>query len=107
MHRINLLERNYMTRENGLEMRKEILANYSKGILIDLKNINVITNSFADEAFGKLISEEGISRENLSKIIKFTNASDLVRNIIKKALIVRHVEINKTKCTLSLKINRT
>lgn len=95
MHRINLLERNYMTRENGLEMRKEILANREKGILINLKDINVMTNSFADEAFGKLISEEKIPKDKLSQFIKFENATDLVRNIIKKALIVRYAEIKK------------
>ena len=58
MHRINLIERNFATRANGIEIRNEIVKNLSDKsdkIVIDFSGINVIGNSFADEAFGKLI----------------------------------------------------
>ena len=61
MHRINLIERNFATRANGIEIRNEIVKNLSDKsdkIVIDFSGINVIVNSFADEAFGKLISDK-------------------------------------------------
>ena len=44
MHRIILIERNFATRANGIEIRNEIVRNLSDKIVIDFSGINVIGN---------------------------------------------------------------
>ena len=94
MHRINLIERNFATRANGIEIRNEIVKNLSDKIVIDFSGINVIGNSFADEAFGKLISDKILEIKDLTKKMKFENTTSLIKGIIMKALSKRYSEIN-------------
>jgi hypothetical protein len=97
MHRIILIERNFATRANGIEIRNEIVKNLSDKsdkIVIDFSGINVIGNSFADEAFGKLISDKILESKDLTKKMKFENTTSLIKGIIMKALSKRYSEIN-------------
>ena len=94
MHRIILIERNFATRANGIEIRNEIVRNLSDKIVIDFSGINVIGNSFADEAFGKLISDKILESKDLTKKMKFENTTSLIKVIIMKALSKRYSEIN-------------
>ena len=94
MHRIILIERNFATRANGIEIRNEIVRNLSDKIVIDFSGINVIGNSFADEAFGKLISDKILESKDLTKKMKFENTTSLIKRIIMKVLSKRYSEIN-------------
>ena len=94
MHRIILIERNFATRANGIEIRNEIVRNLSDKIVIDFSGINVIGNSFADEAFGKLISDKILESKDLTKKMKFENTTSLIKGIIMKALSKKYSEIN-------------
>lgn len=94
MHLINFEENNSLGgRINGLKIRQEIVANINNTVEINLKNVEVISNSFADEAFGKLLTEEKMSFAFLRENLKFNNSSDLVRSLIVKALNERRKEI--------------
>ncbi len=69
-------------RSTSQPIRERISAEICKGnsIIIDLKDIQVMNSSFADEIFAKIISEIGI--EKFKSKVKIKNANDLVKKII-------------------------
>ena len=74
------------TRNLGNTIRKNIESNISIGneVIFDLKNVDLLSNSFADECFGKLILKFDI-KEIKSKT-KFINVNNINRTIILKAI---------------------
>ncbi len=94
MHRIDFSNNNSLGgRMNGEKVRKEIVQNINETVAVDLKNVIVISNSFADEAFGKLLTVEKIEFAMLMNKLKFYNTTDLVKKMIIKALNERKKEI--------------
>lgn len=74
------------TRDLGAKVRVSIqkeIENNDK-VYLDFQNVNVITNSFADECFGKL--HRAISTEVFRKKVAFINANDFIQRVIISAL---------------------
>lgn len=68
-------------RSLGRDVRKEILS--QPGVVdIDFAGIEVASHSFCDEAFGKIAFEVDHPRNK----IKFLNASDAVKTVIKQVV---------------------
>ena len=70
------------TRSLGSKLRLEIEENLKKGefVFFDFSNVNVISHSFADECFGKLLLKWEI--EELKKITTFINVNPIIKKII-------------------------
>jgi hypothetical protein len=77
------------TRELGTQIRNAIVPKLSHGttVVIDFNNIEGITNSFADECFGKLIIETGTAP--FKEHVKFTNLDPTEKSILNFALMNR------------------
>lgn len=88
------------TRKLGSEIRKGVILNISAQgkIVFDFRGIDVISNSFADECFGKLIDEIGITLAKQKTT--FTNANSKVSFVIRKAMSDR-LRINSKKASCS------
>ncbi|MGJ0841590.1 STAS-like domain-containing protein [Clostridium tertium] len=74
------------TRFLGAEIREKVEANIENGekIIFDLENVDLVSNSFADECFGKLIIKFNI--ETIKKNTSFINVNSLNEKIILKAI---------------------
>jgi hypothetical protein len=74
------------TRALGHEIRQKILNNIEleDKIVFDFQGIDIISNSFADECFGKLIEACGL--EATKQKTTFANANSDVALVIKKAI---------------------
>lgn len=74
------------TRNLGAKIREDIKneASINEKIYIDLENVDVITNSFANECFGKL--KDVITMEVFKEKISFINANEFVKRAIISAL---------------------
>lgn len=75
------------TRLLGIEARKELnelLFNENSCILLDFENVNVITNSFADELIGKKVQEMGISI--FKDKVKIINVNKNIKAVIIKSI---------------------
>ncbi|ACM61771.1 uncharacterized protein DUF4325 [Caldicellulosiruptor bescii] len=78
------------SRENGEVVREKILKEIKNGniVVINFEGVEMINHSFADEAFGKLLYD--LSEDVLRNQIKFVNANDDIKGMIKMALMERH-----------------
>lgn len=56
-------------------------------IILDFNNVNIVTNSFADEVFGTKIAEIGF--EEFKKRTTFVNLTPFLSMCIKKAIMNR------------------
>lgn len=76
------------TRSLGNRIREDVLvslnSNIETRIVFDFEDVEVISNSFADECFGKLIDKIGL--EKTRNRTTFRNANDIVTMVIKKAI---------------------
>lgn len=75
------------TRHLGENVRKQIsekLFNNSEKIIFDFDGVEIISNSFADECFGKLVEEYGL--DFVRKRSTFRNVNTIVETIIRKAI---------------------
>ena len=74
------------TRTLGKKIReKEVKSfNASEKVIFDFEDVELISNSFADECFGKLIEEFGL--EFTKNMTTFKNANNLVALVLKKAI---------------------
>ncbi len=74
------------TRETGKEIRNTILETLKneEDIIFDFDGVSILSNSFADEVFGKLIG--CISFEKFKEKTKFQNINDTVKTVILKAI---------------------
>lgn len=74
------------TRELGKKIKTEIIGKMGFGhaVLVDFEKVEGITNSFADECFGKLIVEIGV--KSFTDMITFTNLDPTEKSIINYVL---------------------
>ena len=74
------------TRDLAAKIRVSIEQEVKKNdkIFLDFKDVEVVTNSFANECFGKL--REAISTEIFRKKIAFINTNDFIQRVIISAL---------------------
>ncbi len=81
------------TRSLGNKLRLEIEENLIKGefISFDFSNVNVISHSFADECFGKLLLKWEI--EELKRTTTFTNINPIIKKIISFTLKERQQQL--------------
>ena len=79
------------SRDSGLRMRRIIRNLYemdnTKKISIDMNEVAIMSSSFADELFGKLVKEIGFMRFNQNFTI--TNVSSTNSNLIERAISQR------------------
>lgn len=70
------------TRHKAAEIRGQIVDAISsnKFVVFDFENVNVITNSFADECFGKLL--DSFTLEVIKTNSTFKNVSPFVSKVI-------------------------
>ena len=78
------------TREMGCKIRNELLAVLSdnKRVALDFTNVNVVSNSFADECIAKLLFS--IPLQGLKKQITFCGLSQMAERSILVALQRRY-----------------
>ena len=60
------------------------LSEVNKKISIDMKDVSIISSSFADEVFGKLVKEIGFL--NFNQNFTITNITSTNHNLIDKAI---------------------
>lgn len=76
------------TRILGSEIRYSVIHNLSTNadeiIVFDFTDVEVVSNSFADECFGKLLDEFGL--EATRRRTTFMNANPFVSHVIKNAI---------------------
>lgn len=74
------------TRDLGKIVREKILSNWSNSskIIFDFENVNIVTNSFADECFAKILDEKKF--EEMISLTTFINVNDFVNSSIILAL---------------------
>ena len=70
------------TRDLGAKIRGKIIekVNINDKVYLDFQDVDVVTNSFADECFGKL--REAITTEIFKSKIAFLNTNDFVQRVI-------------------------
>lgn len=74
------------TRDLGAKIRLSIQNEIEKNdkVFLDFKDVEVITNSFANECFGKL--REAITTETFRNKVAFINTNDFIQRVIISAL---------------------
>lgn len=74
------------TRDLGARIRVSIQEEVEKNdkVFLDFQDVDVITNSFANECFGKL--REAITTETFRQKIAFINTNDFIQRVIISAL---------------------
>lgn len=77
------------TRRLGKEIRNEISQNFNNSdiIVFDFDGIELISNSFADECFGKLVEDFGFNY--VKSKTTFRNVNPFVNIVVKKAITDR------------------
>ena len=83
----------YGTRQSGMRVRNEILNIYkesNKTIIIDFKEIAVVSSSFADELIGKLVVELGFFGFN--NVIRLKDMNLLIQSIVQRSIGQRMAE---------------
>jgi hypothetical protein len=81
------------TRQQGRRIRNEVLMmteDLSIPAVFDFSDVAIVSSSFADECFGKMII--GIKIEALKEKIKFRNANNDIQTIISRAIKLRAKE---------------
>ena len=70
------------TREMGQELRMQVeeSINNTENIVFDFAGIDIISHSYADEIFGKLIKKYGLTK--FKEHTNFLNANSFVTDII-------------------------
>ncbi len=74
------------TRNLGSEIRSEIveMTDTADKVILDFDQVEVVTNSFANECFGKL--RQILSDEVFKSKVSFINANDFIQRVIISAL---------------------
>ncbi len=81
------------TRSLGEKLRIEMINNFletKKRIVIDFKDLSVISSSFADELLGKLVIEFGFFGFN--NLVKLKNMNSLIQQIVQRSVAQRMSE---------------
>jgi len=81
------------SRRLGSVVRNEIekALNSGENVVFDLTGINTVSNSFADECFGKLLIDREFA--SIRKQTSFINTGSLFQGIIKSAINDRLAKI--------------
>lgn len=74
------------TRNLGAKIRGTILEKIETNemVYLDFDEVNVVTNSFANECFGKLLDSMSVS--DFKTKIAFLNANDFIQKVIISAI---------------------
>lgn len=74
------------TRDLGAKIRVSIQQEIERNdkVFLDFQNVEVITNSFANECFGKL--REAVTTEIFKSKVAFINTNDFIQRVIISAL---------------------
>lgn len=81
------------TRASGRTAYADVIHdsnNLSERVVFDFDGVSVVTNSFADEIFGRIAYEVGITQ--MRKVTTFRNVSPIWAAVIRHAIDVRDVE---------------
>ncbi len=70
------------TRNLGAKIRQDILSGLEKSdkVIFDFNGVEVVTNSFADECFGKL--RQQISTDVFMAKLSFINVNDFIQRVL-------------------------
>ncbi|KXS41961.1 MAG: hypothetical protein AWU54_1469 [Candidatus Frackibacter sp. T328-2] len=82
------------TRKLGRILRKEVgnlIENSNEKVILDFRGVKTVSNSFADECFGKLVLDYGI--DDLKEKTTFKNVSKEIDFNLKKAIHNRILEV--------------
>jgi hypothetical protein len=76
---------NLGTRISGAEVREQIIGHINNGekLVFDFSNVDVVSNSFADECFAKLIFSFEMNK--IKEVTTFQNASPFIKTVIATA----------------------
>lgn len=80
-----------VTRISGMAAYKSIMsesASLSEPVVFDFEGVDMITNSFADEVFGRIAFEIGIDR--MRNVTSFKNATHFESLVIRGAIDARN-----------------
>ena len=78
------------TRQAGMNLRNELLniiAETNNPVTLNFDGVRVISSSYADELFGKLINEIGVSK--FMQFVKITNCNDFISDVINRSVTQR------------------
>jgi hypothetical protein len=75
------------SRNLGKEVNKKVDFSGSEKIIIDFKDIKMVTSSFADELIGKNSKKLGL--QTFFKKVEIKNASEQIKIILKKSILDR------------------
>lgn len=81
------------TRSSGRTAYKDIMRdsnNLAEDVIFDFEDVNVVTNSFADEVFGRIAYEVGLTR--MREVTTFRNVSPTWAVVIRHAIDVRELD---------------
>lgn len=89
------------TRPLGNHVRENVIIPNLKfandvRIVFDFQNIDVVSHSFADECFGKLVEKLGL--EFVKERTTFRNANPFVASVIKSAINKRIIQTKELVC---------
>ncbi len=75
------------TRFDAAAVREKMVAAWKLGnaLTLDFNKVEMMSPSFADECFGRLIKELDITASDLYKKFDFKNTSPIIRNQIEQA----------------------
>lgn len=86
--------RQFIPTRNGAAKLRELIEKYldetDELIEFDFSEISVVSNSFVDECFGKLVEKYGI--EFVRRRTTFSNVSPLVSSLIRTSIVRRNEE---------------
>ena len=97
--KFNTINSSLGTRSLGREIREHTIISFSttaERIIFDFEGVEVISNSFADECFGKLIQTFGLDFTKNRTTFKNTNSN--VAMVLKKAMSDR-LAMLREECT--------
>ncbi|WP_394701051.1 STAS-like domain-containing protein [uncultured Acetobacteroides sp.] len=85
----SIFSTNLSTRNLGAIIRESFISDLKNGnkVIFDLSNIESISNSFADECFGKLLISYQVN--DLKSITSFANTTPFIKDTILFALNIR------------------
>jgi hypothetical protein len=79
------------TRFDAATIREKIVTAWKSGesLVLDFDKVEMISPSFADECFGKLVNELNLSAGEVEETLKFKNLSPIISMRIRSAFVER------------------
>jgi hypothetical protein len=87
---------NLGTRISGAEVREQIIGHLNNGekLVFDFSDVEVVSNSFADECFAKLIFN--FEMDKIKEFTTFQNASPFIKTVIATAFKERLYKLQES-----------